>query len=455
MVRRVLCALGLVLLPLNAFGQGPLLWEVQEDFHGVGATVGSMTLSGKAALIAASADDGAGGRDVVIQALRRSTGAVQWSDQHPGPNALIVSRQQTAFVAAPESADDPILLRAYDVPSGTLLWEASTPLSFPGARPHLTDLAVGATAVVVVGYEAPALQMTMPTPLMGVATAYDRQTGTLLWQKQIAAEGLHAIAAAVVLNGNRVFVAAYYRSAATYWPSAAMSYEATDSDTLSIGAYDVRSGELAWVDHRPSTLATKLALVSGQLVFAGSQYTTAGGPVTYLAAVSPRTGTTLWEGNAPSPGHFIDLAVKGLRVVGVTTNQGAPGVVQVYHGDTGALAWEDLQGRTDLYALAVDLSKDDVYIGGYFLGSSANGRSYTEILVRAYDGETGALLWDDRSHGSSSGFPNAAAAVVAGPNRLFIAGYAGPDVPPRIGTPPPPLDVIVRAYDIRSDRTDP
>src|SRR6188508_2509941 len=104
MFRRVLCALGFVLLPLHVFGQGPLLWEVHEDFEvGNVAVPQAIALSGKVALIA-SAVAGDESDDLVVQALRRTTGTVQWTDQDSSSGGvsyeLIVSRQHTAFVAA-------------------------------------------------------------------------------------------------------------------------------------------------------------------------------------------------------------------------------------------------------------------------------------------------------------------------------------------------------------------
>src|SRR5580765_7495274 len=82
--RIVLVCCVVVSLPLNAFAQGPLLWELQEDIDGGVDLARAITLSGKAAVVVGNGGvplEGTDESDLVIQALSRTTGAVRWSDQ--------------------------------------------------------------------------------------------------------------------------------------------------------------------------------------------------------------------------------------------------------------------------------------------------------------------------------------------------------------------------------------
>jgi hypothetical protein len=78
----------------------------------------------------------------------------------------------------------------------------------------------------------------------------------------------------------------------------------------------------------------------------------------------------------------------------------------------------------------------------YISGSSGVDFEDFDILVRAYDGVDGRVIWDDRSHSS---FNSAAVDLALGKKRLFVVGYSIAPSP----------ELVIRAYDIRGDEIQP
>src|SRR3954471_20158525 len=84
MLIRVLCVVLLLATPGAAAAQGPLLWELQQDFNGGDDDVRGLTLSGRSVIMVGNAgvpSDGPDENNEVIQAVARPTGAVQWSNE--------------------------------------------------------------------------------------------------------------------------------------------------------------------------------------------------------------------------------------------------------------------------------------------------------------------------------------------------------------------------------------
>src|SRR5215471_2044640 len=158
MFQRVLIALCLLSFPNHLYAQATLLWELQEDFHGGGDIARAITLSGRTAVVVG---DGfaplEGESESVIQALGRATGVVQWSDRIAGTisgSIFIASRQQRAFTASatPGSVGGVTRIGAYDVFSGTLLWEDVWPQGSEPTGTLPTGILATQTQVIAIGY---------------------------------------------------------------------------------------------------------------------------------------------------------------------------------------------------------------------------------------------------------------------------------------------------------------
>jgi hypothetical protein len=72
MLIRILCALGLLLLPVDVLCQGPLLWEVQEDLHGADDFARAVTLSGKVAVVVSGNPVSSSSATPSIRTVRRT-----------------------------------------------------------------------------------------------------------------------------------------------------------------------------------------------------------------------------------------------------------------------------------------------------------------------------------------------------------------------------------------------
>jgi outer membrane protein assembly factor BamB len=203
-----------------------------------------------------------------------------------------------------------------------------------------------------------------------------------------------------------------------------------------VRAYDVASGDVEWDFSRPNVSPVELELDSGRLFVAGAI-----GRSTYLAAFAARTGASLWEDTAPLSGTLRDIAVRGPRLA-AAFQQGTRYAVRAYDAGTGAVQWQDSSaapaGVSEL-ALAVDLNDAAIYVGG----RAAQSFTASELMVRAYESQTGALLWDDRSHESDDSGGNTFVDLRLGKHRLFVAGFAFQDAVN--------ADFVIRAYDIRGD----
>ena len=159
----------------------------------------------------------------------------------------------------------------------------------------------------------------------------------------------------------------------------------------------------------------------------------------FILAHDAQTGQLAWSDRialSVGPAWMIDHI--GDFVFVATGIQGADSdiLVQAYDAATGNTLWSDLvdKGQSEMvFALAV--SRDAVFIAGtsgIFEGASL----HSELLVRAYDARSGALLWEDFRPGSDA----ADADVIATDgNLVFVAGNTFQFE-----------QSVVRAYDSRS-----
>jgi glucose dehydrogenase len=311
------------------------------------------------------------------------------------------------------------LVRAYDVPTGSLLWENVWHASQGVDQDHPTGIFASPTQVIVVGYGENATR----TGLAALVRVFDPLTGDVLWENRDSGAGREVLARTVVANQNRIFVAG----------TSAPLGQLTTGD-LFVRAYDAISGDVEWETSRPMTSPTTLKLASGRLLVAG-----AASGRSYLAAYSAKSGALLWEDTAPvTPGLIVDLAVKDSRIAAAVSSFPTP-VVRAYDLLTGYVQWEDRP--TFPAGLHASLTAVGLNDGAVFTaGSVGEDFGPSEFMVRAYTASNGTLLWDDRSHLS---FGTSVADLAVGKFRVFVVGSTSDGDTSG--------DFLIRAYDARVD----
>ena len=119
---------------------------------------------------------------------------------------------------------------------------------------------------------------------------------------------------------------------------------------------------------------------------------------------------------------------------------GSDWLLRAYEADTGRLLWEqifDYAGRSDISrGTALAAAGDLVILGGVGTNAQAVDGSNTDYIVRAHDASTGALVWQDRIAGFSGAY-----SMAQDGDRLFVGGWS---YRPQVDR------AIVRAYDVRS-----
>jgi outer membrane protein assembly factor BamB len=371
MVRRALCALGLVLFPLDVFGQGTLLWEVQEDLGGNDAA-NVLLLSGKVAIVGGYSQTGDPEIEQILQGFSRTKGTLQW-DFAPQftstfPTSTFPATRTSRIASSKKSlfVDDDLGLTAFDSQSGTFLWRV------PGA---CCDIVASPTSVVTFA--------AVPNTATGtelLTTAYDAGTGAMRWERHEGTNGFDYGYRSGVISQNRLV---------RILGAASLAYPFTTQ--LLIRSYDLGSGAPEWEASLPADLLNaKVLLAGGRVVVAGTVGPSLAESTTYLAAFSARTGAPLWNNTAPESGSFADIAVNGSRLAGVINQFPAAFAVQTYDVTNGTLLWQDTQVlfAFSQTALAVALNDRAVYVGGQFVQDF----TFDELMVRAYDAAAGTLL---------------------------------------------------------------
>ena len=258
--------------------------------------------------------------------------------------------------------------------------------------------------------------------------------GDLLWEDQFDRAGGGDQAVAVAVDRNSVFTAGVGGTPGNW-------------DFL-VRAYNAKTGSLRWEDEFDEAGGTDSAsaiILKGNRVFAAGGVTNAAGNTDILVrAYNAETGALLWEDQYDKAGgsdRTLDITVMGNRVflAGRVTNAAGNNdyLVRAYNSESGALLWEDQldkAGGSDV-AIGVTVKGNRVFVAG--LGTNSAGNE--DFLVRAYNAKTGALLWEDQF--DKAGLDEVAGSIVARGNRVFVGGSGIRDA--AVGD----LDFVLRAYD--------
>jgi len=279
-------------------------------------------------------------------------------------------------------ADFDWIVRAYDRLSGTLVWQDQADggldiLDAPRA------VAVQGRTLVVVGSAGGDGEGDY------WVRAYDARTGRLRWQDRVVDPTGTGVAADVVIQGHRAFVVG-----------------------SRLRVYDLKRGSVIWED--PDAAGEAIAVAGKSVFIAGSRNNDF-----FVRAYDSRTGLLRWEDLSDLSGGQDTaraLAVHGNGVIVVgSAGDARDFVVRTYEGKTGTLQWEDRVDTGGLdEALALAIKDRSAYVVGRV---AASGTS--DFVVRAYNTKTGALRWDDVF---DFGGNDIARTVTVEGDRVFVGG---------------------------------
>ena len=289
-------------------------------------------------------------------------------------------------------------LRVYDAKSGALRWTSEFDLGATADRNQA--VAIAKDVILTVG-TSQNVSLTN-RHIWWVMSAFDARTGTLLWRDVIGDKATDYYPWQIALQGKTAYVTGL--AGATC---------ATGADSLSCDqftrAYDIATGRVIWTnradfaggdDETLSVAATENGIYVAGVVGRGPADPAGDESV---RALDPRNGRVLWE--------------------------------DVIHDPTG-----------DGFVFKVVADDERVVIGAI---------SNDDWLIRAYDAETGAVLWTQtyaRTGVSTPGVFDAPVQLAMQEGVVVAAGYGSTKV---FGTEPYPKasrDWVVNGYDAKSGR---
>lgn len=316
---------------------------------------------------------------------------------------------------------------------GRLLWHEQ--FDFAGGRDNAVAIAAAHARVVAVGNAT-----TADGNSDFVVRAYDAEAGTLLWGDRVDIAGGLDSALAVVMNGARVVVAGTTREDAS-----------SNAGTGLIRTYVAKTGALAWKDEWPGAFGLGLAMAGSWTVVAGRFVEAGGVGQLRVRAYVTKSGAVAWEDKSPLPAGYVDISVpsRGVTIEGQrmymaasvrhhsTPGLGGACLVRAYDIETGDLLWQvvrDVPSRCGPLAVATD--------GRRVVLAGLGGVGGDHWLVQAYDAATGEFLWQDGLFGGIIN-TNAMVALDTAGRRTFVTGWRA------FGNVPFPSHeaFVVRSYD--------
>jgi hypothetical protein len=392
----LLLAVGLLVLFAGAAWAlgGDLLWQNQVDFVGGHDFGNEIIVQGDQVFASGRVTNAAGNQDWFVTAYHAGNGTLQWQDQFDLANGFdtvfdvgvddfqlyIVGDAQNS-IGFPDA-----IIRSYNKQTGALAWQNQ--FSLIGEFDINTAVAAQYGVLFVAGLSDGSV-----LNFDWVVRALDARDGSLLWQDQFDLAGNDEdVPWAITVDGPRVFVAGIGVNAAG------------DEDAI-VRAYNVWDGSLLWQFQFDQAGGKEQAFnitADGSRVFVGGWVENAAGNVDWhLWALKAEDGSLLWQEQVDVAGGFdalLDIALLGkqLFAVGSVTNNsgGRDSLVRAYDARNGTLLWQnqfDLAGGFDTASkIAVDGRQLIV------AGDGINAMGNKDWVVRAFNAQTGSLLWQDQ-----------------------------------------------------------
>jgi outer membrane protein assembly factor BamB len=449
----LLCGIS-TLLTGPAWGKaGDILWQKEIDRAHDSDQANAIAAEGNRVYVAVA------GPAYLVQAYDGETGGLLWQDQlFDVPNFTsfanaIAADNGRVYVAGRLQGD--LLVRAYDGKTGYLLWQGLFDLAGLDDFAQAITIEKGHVYVGGIGTLRRA-RPGDPGSTAFLVVAFDADDGRTLWQNSSEPTGepqINAVTSITAKKG-RVYAAGHH-----------------NDDSL-VRAYDGDTGTLLWQDQEHAAGFTAIGVEKGRVYASGFRNIGLVG-FFFVRAYDGRTGTLLWQDSFTLAGVEFSgsaaISISGGRVyaVGGSTSGINPGtgvttdfLVRAYDGDTGVLLWQDNfhgAGFRGNAALAVDSGGPAASSRGherrkavYVAGVTTSAPHDTQFVVRAYESETGALLWKDEI---SRPGQNAALEVVVENDRVYAAGRL-------INITDTTGNLFIRAYDAgcsahTRDHTDP
>ncbi len=374
-------------LPLSAaeVPDGSLLWQVR--FFGGNGPTAHVAVSGNRVFVAGKAPAVVGGKTGwLVTAYDSGTGAVLWHNAFSGPDPIentastITVSHGLVIVGGFASAtpvNDVAMIRVYDQFNGALRWQDRFDYAAPKSTISQTFAGIN---WVVSGDEtgqpprvyAVGRGLEADGSTAWFVRAYNEGTGALLWSN-LFHDSYYDDAVSAAFNDGRLYVSGFTFDIATRLRH------------FTVRAYDARSGSVLWEDQVPGGLQG----------FYGSD----------IAA---------------------QIVADGNRVLAagvITDDNGYHFAVRAYDGVTGSLIWNDLVNTGDGadFAQSITLANGNAYVVGQGgAGCSFTSTSNCDWLIRAYDENTGALLWSKQVDGN--GLDDTANVVLACGDSVIVGG---------------------------------
>ena len=192
---------------------GDLLWEDQFDNAGGQDRASAITAQGDRVFAAGLvANAPSGGDDFVVRAYDAQTGDLFWENQfdtggQDGARAITAHGNRVFAAGVGGSIDQDFRVRAYDTQTGDLLWEDG--FTNGGEFAEAVAITAQGNRVFAAGRAmSPAFNFDF------VVRAYDAPTGDLLWEDQFDNAEDTDQANAITAHGHRVFAAGFVEKAA-------------------------------------------------------------------------------------------------------------------------------------------------------------------------------------------------------------------------------------------------
>lgn len=217
---------------------------------------------------------------------------------------------------------------------------------------------------------------------------------------------------------------------ATGWLTTPVGARGDDAARGNENSNEARSqGTLLWQDrYNPTSFeqAFMIAADKGR-AFAAGYVLNRNGRDAVVRAYEAKTGRLLWQDNVNRGNdEFASGVVTDGRLVyvsgaAVLPNHDFDWTLRAYDAQTGALVWDttwDLAGGIDIpRGTALAISNGRILLGGY----GTTGAGHQDWIVRAYNASDGALIWQDQR--DLSGGSDGVYSLAADNNRVFAGGW--------------------------------
>jgi|GEM_PF-3740333 len=269
----------------------------------------------------------------VVRAYDQRSGTLLWNKAiAKGDSTEVAAADGIAFAATTRYAPKDVLLQAFELATGALLWEKELGADFPSALLGGVDAARGVVAVAVSrGGEAGGV----------LVSARAAATGALVWDDVYAPEGERAFGSALLVAGRRLVLGGVQVDGES------------DADDVLL-AYDLKRGTPLWTRADPqegSQQVLALAAIGNRVV---SLTRLVEGYL--LRARQGRTGAVKWD-------EDLDLepaaAARGLAARGGRVVFAHPDGVFAFDATRGQRVWDAARG-----AFAAAIQGDAAFVAG-------------------------------------------------------------------------------------------